>query len=536
MARTRGPLRGAALLGALAFGAALAAQSPEPRDAQETFRAGTTLVPVDVRVVDRDGNPVTDLQPSDFTVLENDVPQPIAHFAPQAFVPEPPPARSSGPRLATGAFELAPSRQRTFLIVLGRGRLQPPSKGVDAMLHLVRERLLPQDQVAVLAWNRATPFTTSHDAVLEVLERFKEAHEGIEMRIVLWERSIQAFLNAANLPDDIQRDIDDVFGGPRAVRPLPVSLDDYLDRTAVFHDITALYLGVEYLRYLAGEKHLVFVSEFGVGLRGVDGDRSLGRRAADARVALNVIHAGGVPFGWSGLSPEPAGLGMPQAMTARNLARLTGGSFYHHRFPNASMDVDAMDTASRFQYLLGYYPSDTDWNGKYRKVVVKVNRPDVTVRHRDGYYGRQNLPALDERNLLAYSRIATAVAVRRPITDFAVDIERASVAMSGDRGEVQVDLTIDLARVTFEPLGERHVGAIEVAVFCDTDDDEAVGESWQTIELAYTAARLEEARADGLKHTVRIPVRELPENATVAVYDYGSDLVGTKRTEIRRER
>ncbi len=69
---------------------------------------------------------------------------------------------------------------RIFLIVLGRGRLQYPSKGVDAMIHFVRNRLLPQDQVAVLAFNRATDFTTDRARILDVLERFKRRHEDIE--------------------------------------------------------------------------------------------------------------------------------------------------------------------------------------------------------------------------------------------------------------------------------------------------------------------------------------------------------------------
>ncbi len=36
---------------------------------------------------------------------------------------------------------------RTFLIVLGRGRLQGPARGLDAAIAFVRENLLPQDLV-----------------------------------------------------------------------------------------------------------------------------------------------------------------------------------------------------------------------------------------------------------------------------------------------------------------------------------------------------------------------------------------------------
>jgi VWFA-related protein len=506
----------------------LLAQEPRPPQSPAPFRTATTLVPVDVRVLDRDGRPVTDLTSADFTIEEDDVPQPIAHFAAQPLVPDAS-VEASRPRRAADAFDMTASRRRTFLIVLGRGRLQPPSKGVDAMLHLVQSRLLPQDQVAVLAWNRATDFTTDHAAIAEVLERFKQEHEGLETRIVLWERSIQSWFNPRDLPADIQRDIDGVFGAPKSSHTMAGELDGFLEQHAtVLNDLTALYLGVEYLRYLAGEKHLVFVSEFGVALRGVDGDRHLGRLAADARVALDVIHAGGVPFGWNGLNPAPPGLGMAQAMTARDLARLTGGTFYNHRFPNASMDVDAIDAATRFGYLLGYYPARTEADGAFRRIAVHVNRTGVTVLHRDGYFARPDGGTGEPRNLLASSRIASAAAYDRPITDLGINAGRAVATMTGRSGQAAIDLTIDLSKVSFEVRDGRNRATIEIAVFCLGRDDESVGEAWQTVELSYTDDRLAEMRKNSFVHTAIVPVTKRPSDVKIVVYDYGSDLVGTK--------
>jgi VWFA-related protein len=45
-----------------------------------TFRTGIDLVQVDVVVVDKDGNPVTGLKTSDFTLLDRKKPQAIATF------------------------------------------------------------------------------------------------------------------------------------------------------------------------------------------------------------------------------------------------------------------------------------------------------------------------------------------------------------------------------------------------------------------------------------------------------------------------
>ncbi|MBE3034282.1 MAG: VWA domain-containing protein, partial [Actinobacteria bacterium] len=163
------------LLAGLAMTAhsAVSARGGQPPQARPpVFRSAVTLVPVDVRVVDGSGKPVTDLKQEEFTIVEDGTRQEIRHFALQTFTPaEPVPGAALALRRDAVSFE--PQTNRIFLIVLGRGKLQEPSKAVDALLRFVRERLLPQDQVAVFAYNRATTFTTDHQMVARLLERFK---------------------------------------------------------------------------------------------------------------------------------------------------------------------------------------------------------------------------------------------------------------------------------------------------------------------------------------------------------------------------
>src|SRR5690348_15414275 len=99
-------------LGFLATAGALAAQSPQ---APPVFRSATSLVPIDVRVVDRAGDPVTNLKASDFTVLENGVRQEIRHFSTQSLA-----AQTAGvaPAVhpATDPAPLGSQTRRIFLI------------------------------------------------------------------------------------------------------------------------------------------------------------------------------------------------------------------------------------------------------------------------------------------------------------------------------------------------------------------------------------------------------------------------------------
>ena len=42
----------------------------------------------------------------------------------------------------------------------------------------------------------------------------------------------------------------------------------------------------------------------------------------------------------------------------------------------------------RTQYLLGYYPTNRDRTGAYRKIQVKTSRKDIAIRARPGYRAR----------------------------------------------------------------------------------------------------------------------------------------------------
>ena len=64
-------------LALLAAGIVLSAQQQSPRP---TFRAGINAVVVDVRVVDRDGRFIRDLDKDDFQVFEDDQEQTITTF------------------------------------------------------------------------------------------------------------------------------------------------------------------------------------------------------------------------------------------------------------------------------------------------------------------------------------------------------------------------------------------------------------------------------------------------------------------------
>jgi hypothetical protein len=139
------PLASATLFLALTLIPRGAPGQQTPPQVPGTVRTGITMVPIDVRVLDRNGQPVTDLRQQDFTVLENGVVQQIRHFSASTLTPGGP-RPGAGPtfRSAAASAGSAPARrnQRVFLIVLGRGDEVevnlPEGAEKHAMRHVVR--------------------------------------------------------------------------------------------------------------------------------------------------------------------------------------------------------------------------------------------------------------------------------------------------------------------------------------------------------------------------------------------------------------
>src|SRR5262245_13400710 len=71
----------AALLAGAACAVGLRAQQPAPQEPPPIFRVQVDAIELDAFVTDALGNPVTDLEPADFEVLEDGRPQTITSFS-----------------------------------------------------------------------------------------------------------------------------------------------------------------------------------------------------------------------------------------------------------------------------------------------------------------------------------------------------------------------------------------------------------------------------------------------------------------------
>ncbi len=501
-------------------------------------QAAPDLVAVDIHVVDRSGAPVTGLQQADFTVLEGGVPQQIRSFSAQAASADP--SLAGAPLAVRKDAGWTARNGRLFVIALGLGSLEETSHHITALTRFVKTRLLPQDQVALFAYNRALPFTSDHQGVLDALERVRKSHEDVTFSLgqQLGDIGMAPLYGSRVLPKKLQNKIDEMVLGPGAKPGQPVatdvidlgafaglSLDDFMVSCATtLQDQGNLMALIEYLRRFDGEKHVVFVTEHGFPAPSDDNDKALAAAANDARASIHCLRAGGVLAAETGRELTATVRQARSLRSLRTISELTGGLALLDE--KGSDAVDRLAAATGAGYVIGYRSSRPTGSGEYRSIEVRVNRPDVTVLHRRGYIRQDGIGGFSRRGFIASDRVSQAGNFRRQVNDIKV---KASASQRGGTVLV-VEGKIDLSKVSVTTVDGMRVGLLKVAVFCFDSGANPMGADTRDLALKLTEEEYARAVKSGLPYTLEFPLIRSTQNIRFVVYDFGSDLVG--RTDV----
>lgn len=192
--------------------------------------------------------------------------------------------------------------------------------------------------------------------------------------------------------------------------------------------------------------------------------------------------------------------------------------------------LSRLNETTRFEYLLGYYPKDDRWDGQYRQIQVKVNRPGVKVSFRHGYYARDTLRPYDREEFLAYSRVSAAGGYESDLPDVPF---RLAAANDAANTRINIDLVIDPEKVGFRMVDDRHLARLYIVTFYADARGNLLGELWKTMNLDLPEESYQRMLKSGIPFSTAIPVKAPNQMLKVIVYDTWSDKVGSSRIRVK---
>ncbi|MEO5937000.1 MAG: VWA domain-containing protein [Terriglobales bacterium] len=368
---------------------------PEAQQREFTFKVTSDLVLVNVVARDKKGALITDLNRDDFTLLEDSKPQKIAGFDIENTELAAQPENASTPAVggpAQAAVEGALKAPLATNVNLKNRRLivlffdfsgmeeEEINRAVESAQKYLDQQMTAADTVAITSFSTELvvnqDFTADRAALNKALARFTSTSgEGFEAG-----QDADASGNAFAADDS---DFN-TFNTDRKLQALQ-SLAKGLARIEQKKSIIYFSNGVStnglenqsQLRATVNEAVKANVAIYTMDVRGLEALPPGG----DAATAST--RGTGMFTGASVLSQMDSNFGRQETLTT--LASDTGGrAFLDSNDFNKVFTRVQQDTSA--YYVLSFRSANPNKDGRYRKLTVKVNRPDVKLEFRSGYY------------------------------------------------------------------------------------------------------------------------------------------------------
>ena len=441
------PATALALAVALATPLPLPAQTAAAQRKPPTFEVGTSAVALDVVVRDKKGKIVKDLTQADFEVFEDGAKQQVETFsvisrgaesdleatpapapaaASAAPAPAPAPAAPAGEpdvpsvmafvfdRMGAEARDMAHKAALTYMSARRDGDYVGVFS-IDLALHTVQNFTSDTDRIRqaldLAQVQVATGFTSSRDESIRLQDLSNRAQEAqIQVSTNAGPGASTSAGAAAVGGAAAERDLAQITAGmARSFETLERDQQGYATSNGLLSVVTGM-------SRLPGRKTVVFFSEgMAIPERVQTQFQSVVHAANRANVSIYTMDAGGLRtrspneetrremmaanekrFRNLGreddlgimttdaernedllrLNPQ-AGLGMLADQTGGFMIRDTNDA--RSGFRQISQDM-------RFHYVLGYTPTNQEYDGRFRSVTVKLRRPGLEVHSRRGYF------------------------------------------------------------------------------------------------------------------------------------------------------
>jgi hypothetical protein len=166
--------------------------------------------------------------------------------------------------------------------------------------------------------------------------------------------------------------------------------------------------------------------------------------------------------------------------TLTTLAADTGGRAFldSNDFNQVFTRVQA-DTSA--YYMLGYRSTNPAMDGKFRRIKVQVNRPDVKIEYRAGYYGPKNFQHFNRED--KEQQLDEELASELPNTDVAVYISAAYFRVEENRYYIPVSLVVPGSQIPFTKASDKDKATIDIVGVVRNELNMPIGNVRETVKL-----------------------------------------------------
>ena len=473
----------------------------QQQDASPTFtlKVQTDIVLTNVVVRDKKtGAVVKGLKPSDFTILENGKPQKIASFDYQN-VDEA--AVLNEKTTASGKASIAEFLQRNLaatpeqlrdhrLIVMFFDVSSMQSEDIDRAVEGARDyinkKMQPADLVAMVSLANSLTMDQDFTSDKATLLKTLGTYDGTKST---------GFANGGDGTTDGTSDDSSSFTAD----------DSEYNSLNTDRELFAIRTIARSLQRVDQRKSMLYFSG-GVTRQGIENQASMRaatNEAVKANMAIYAVDTRGLqalpPLGdaskgslrgtsaYSGAAMQSqlnSNFGSQE--TLGTLASDTGGKAF----------LDSNDFAPAFQqvqhdteayYIVGFHSTNTAHDGSYRHLTVKLNRPDVKMDYRPGYYAPADFQhaKTEDRELQLSEQLRSDL----PATDVAVYLQALYFRMEDNRFFVPVSLIVPGSQIPFLKNGDRDKANIDILGQVKNAQGIAVGNIRDTVKLALDASQ-----------------------------------------------
>ncbi|HXZ81796.1 MAG TPA: VWA domain-containing protein [Terriglobales bacterium] len=426
----------------LLISACMAAQqaSPPPPPADLSIRTTTRVVLVDAVVIDGSSHAVKGLAASDFTVLEDGKPQKIAFFAFESAAQR---QAANPPKLRSDVYTNRPEyhdAEGAMVVLLLDGLNTPPGQQLyvrQQILKYLSDSKLSGRGTAVLALGNdlsvLQDFTSNSELLLAAVRNYKSGRTAVDVETPKIDVPVTTSPGAApsNVSIPVSNSADVASAAVTNTRPLNTfeeladSLQRFEKRIGVEDQdlrtrttLASLRLIGRALAGYPGRKALIWCSAsfpFNLALdesKDVEFSKSYHDQIRQTSALLSDAHVAVYPIDARGLlttssiadasvetrmakvtqdaapSPSLASQAFQQfntEATMDHLAHDTGGEVFRNT-NDLGHAVQAAVADAESYYVLGYYPEQKKWDGKFHNIKVITANKQLTIRARSGYF------------------------------------------------------------------------------------------------------------------------------------------------------